>query len=125
MEILRTPSERIAGISDFPFAENYYSLSDDIRMHYVDEGPKEAPSRLLLHGEPSWLEAWNQWRKPFHPLFSDQNPITKGAGLFFQKFVPGAADMPHAIIKEAGHFLQKHQGVKIAEKITYSAKHIN
>jgi haloalkane dehalogenase len=26
----------------------------ELRMHYVDEGPREAPVVLMLHGEPSW-----------------------------------------------------------------------
>src|SRR5262249_26766201 len=27
---------------------------DGLRIHYVDEGPREAPAVLMLHGEPSW-----------------------------------------------------------------------
>ena len=51
--IFRTPEARFQGLADYPFAPNYLQL-DDVRMHYVDEGPAQAPVVLLLHGEPSW-----------------------------------------------------------------------
>ena len=55
---LRTPQERFANLPDYPFAENYATVShpdyDELRMHYVDVGPRSAPVVLMLHGEPSW-----------------------------------------------------------------------
>ena len=53
MELLRTPDERFADRPDFPYVPRYTDV-DGIRMAYVDEGPREAPPVLLLHGEPSW-----------------------------------------------------------------------
>lgn len=32
-------------------------------MHYVDEGPREAPPVFLLHGNPTWV-----WRTPSAPF---------------------------------------------------------
>lgn len=49
---VRTPDERFAGLSDYPFAPHYLELSNGLRLHYVDEG--EGEIILLLHGEPSW-----------------------------------------------------------------------
>jgi haloalkane dehalogenase len=56
MKILRTPDERFAPekLPGYPFAPNYVTVSDSLRMHYVDEGPKQAGPVLMLHGEPSW-----------------------------------------------------------------------
>jgi haloalkane dehalogenase len=48
----RTPEERFADLPDFPFAPNYVSVGDDLRMHYVDEGT--GTPLLCLHGEPTW-----------------------------------------------------------------------
>lgn len=55
---LRTPDGRFGGLPDWPYAPNYI---DDLkgyegmRMHYVDEGPKDAPHTFLcIHGEPTW-----------------------------------------------------------------------
>jgi len=52
MDVLRTPDERFAALPDFPFAPHYVEL--DLRIHYVDEGPRDAAPILLMHGEPSW-----------------------------------------------------------------------
>ncbi len=51
--ILRTPESRFKNLPDYPFKPNYIMV-DNLRMHYVDEGPKDGPIALMLHGEPSW-----------------------------------------------------------------------
>ena len=53
MEIVRTPDERFAHLPGYPFEPHYVEV-DGIRIHYVDEGPRDADPVLLLHGEPSW-----------------------------------------------------------------------
>lgn len=58
MDVLRTPDERFEGLADWPFKPNYLEIRDAdgtaLRLHYVDEGPREADPILLMHGEPSW-----------------------------------------------------------------------
>ena len=51
--ILRTPDKNFSELTDYPFEPNYY-FWNGIRVHYVDEGPKEGPVMLLLHGMPTW-----------------------------------------------------------------------
>ncbi len=53
MKSLRTPESRFENLPDYNFAPNYIDV-DGMRLHYVDEGPKDAEPVLLLHGEPSW-----------------------------------------------------------------------
>lgn len=53
MDVLRTPEERFSSLPDYPF-ELHYATVDSLRIHYVDEGPRNAAPVLLLHGEPSW-----------------------------------------------------------------------
>lgn len=54
MEFLNTPDERFTNLPDYPFSPNYVSVGDSLRLHYIDEGPKNGQPILLLHGEPSW-----------------------------------------------------------------------
>jgi haloalkane dehalogenase len=51
--IYRTPDSRFEGLEDYPFEANYMQVGD-YRVHYLDEGPKDAAPVLLLHGEPTW-----------------------------------------------------------------------
>lgn len=37
----------------FPF-EARFLASDGVRLHYVDEGPRDAAPLLMLHGNPTW-----------------------------------------------------------------------
>lgn len=58
MQVLRTPDDRFEALPDWPFAPYYATIADAdgtvLRLHYVDEGPRDAPVVLLMHGEPSW-----------------------------------------------------------------------
>ena len=52
--VRRTPDERFAGLPGWPFAP-WYVEHAGYRMHYVDEGPRDAAvTALCLHGNPSW-----------------------------------------------------------------------
>ena len=53
-KVYRTADERLAALPDFPFAPHWHALREGLRVHYLDEGPREAPPVLMLHGEPSW-----------------------------------------------------------------------
>jgi pimeloyl-ACP methyl ester carboxylesterase len=54
MNVLRTDDARFVALPGFPYAPHYL-LVDGMRMHYVDEGPRDARVTVLcLHGEPSW-----------------------------------------------------------------------
>lgn len=54
MKILRTPESRFAGLPDYPFAAHWHEVAPGLRLHYVDEGPRDAKPVLMLHGEPTW-----------------------------------------------------------------------
>ncbi|MEQ1865358.1 MAG: haloalkane dehalogenase [Micropepsaceae bacterium] len=58
MKILRTPDARFQGLPDYSFAPHYSTIRDadgtEMRLHYVDEGPRDGAPVLMLHGEPSW-----------------------------------------------------------------------
>ena len=54
IEFLRTPDERFENLPGYSFSPNYLDVGDGLRMHYIDEGPKDGEVVLMLHGEPSW-----------------------------------------------------------------------
>lgn len=59
MQVLRTPDSRFENLAGWPYAVHYADITDAttgqaLRMAYVDEGPRDGATVLLLHGEPSW-----------------------------------------------------------------------
>jgi pimeloyl-ACP methyl ester carboxylesterase len=48
----------------FPF-ESHYLRAGKTSLHYVDEGPSDAPALLFLHGNPTWSYLW---RRPLAEL---------------------------------------------------------
>ena len=54
MKVLRTPDACFTQLTDYPFAPHYHEVEPGLRLHYVDEGPRDGQAVLMLHGEPSW-----------------------------------------------------------------------
>ena len=52
-EVLRTPEARFAHLPDFPYQPHYAEVGV-LRIAYIDEGPRDSPVVLLMHGEPAW-----------------------------------------------------------------------
>jgi len=57
--VVRTEDARFANLPGYPFAPHYVDVAnplggEPLRMHSVDEGPREAPVVLMAHGEPTW-----------------------------------------------------------------------
>ncbi len=84
MEILRTPDDAFTDLPGYDFAPHYVDVAVDaagegldgvaadatLRVHYLDEGPADAPVVLLMHGEPSWSY-----------LYRHMIPVLTAAGL--------------------------------------------
>ena len=51
--IIRTPDERFKNLEDYNFKPNYIEINN-LRIHYLDEGPVDGEVIYLLHGEPAW-----------------------------------------------------------------------
>jgi haloalkane dehalogenase len=58
VKILRTPDARFEGLAGYAFAPHYTEIDSDdgqkLRVHHIEQGPRDAAPVLLLHGEPSW-----------------------------------------------------------------------
>lgn len=64
MQMIRTPDERFSNLPDYPFEPHYAEIPDleggTLRMHYVDEGPRDAKPVVFIHGNPSWSFIWRK-----------------------------------------------------------------
>ena len=73
MDALRTPEARFENLPGYAFTPRYVMVDDyeggQLRMHYIDEGPRGAPTVLMLHGNPTWTY-----------LFRELVPILNRAG---------------------------------------------
>ncbi|MBZ2190123.1 haloalkane dehalogenase [Alcanivorax sp. JB21] len=58
MQALRTPDACFENLPGYDFAPHYLTVDDteggELRLHYLDEGPRDGAVVLMLHGEPSW-----------------------------------------------------------------------
>jgi haloalkane dehalogenase len=54
MKILRTADSHFENLPDYDFQPNYVEIQDGLRLHYVDEGPRDGRVVIMMHGEPSW-----------------------------------------------------------------------
>jgi haloalkane dehalogenase len=52
-QVLRTPEARFANLPDFAYTPHYTEIGG-VRIAHIDEGPRDAPIVLLMHGEPTW-----------------------------------------------------------------------
>jgi haloalkane dehalogenase len=94
---LRTPEDRFEAVPDFPFRPSYVEVGDGLRMAYVEDGPEDGPTVVLLHGEPTWSFVWRT-----------VIPVLVGAGA--RAIVPdligfGRSDKPAAV---ADHSFARH-----------------
>ena len=68
MKVLRIPEAAFADLPDYPFAAHYVEVNTQgtppLRLHYVDEGPRDAAPILLLHGEPTWSYLYRKFIPP-------------------------------------------------------------
>lgn len=59
--VLRTPEARFNSLAEFNYAPHYIGIPYQdqwLRMHYIDEGPRDAPVILALHGQGEWSYAY-------------------------------------------------------------------
>ncbi|MEO9468963.1 haloalkane dehalogenase [Parasphingorhabdus sp.] len=58
MQVLRTPDSRFEKLSDYDFEPHYAEVDGAdgtaMRLHYLDEGPRDGAVILCMHGQPSW-----------------------------------------------------------------------
>jgi haloalkane dehalogenase len=61
--MFRTPDERFDDLPGYSFEPHYFDV-DGLRMHYVDEGPRDASPVVCFHGEPTWVYLYRKLAQP-------------------------------------------------------------
>lgn len=51
------PNSRDGFADEYPFESHWLDL-DGVRMHYIDEGPRDGEPILCVHGNPTWSFIW-------------------------------------------------------------------
>jgi len=71
IEFVRTPEERFKDLPNFPYKPLYIDNLkgfENLRMHYIDEGPKSAKEVFFCpHGQPTWAYLYRK----MIPIFID------------------------------------------------------
>jgi haloalkane dehalogenase len=86
----------------YPYRSHFVSVNG-WRMHYVDEGPRDAPPLLLLHGNPTWGYLW---RDVMPALLAEGYRVVVPDQIGF-----GLSEKPHA---HAAHSLDNHTANLVA-----------
>lgn len=106
-------SPEVVAAYDAPFPDDTYKAGARIFPTLVPitlDDPASVPNLAAR-------EVLSQWSKPFLTLFSDRDPITKGADRWFLEHVPGATGQPHRTLEGGGHFLQEDLGPELARLV--------
>jgi haloalkane dehalogenase len=79
--------------------------------------PRLIPISDRMPGYAENRRAWQvleRFERPFMTAFSDSDPSTRAWEPVFQQRVPGARGRRHAVIAQAGHFVQEEKGAELA-----------
>ena len=72
MKILRTPDACFEGLLDYDFEPHYVEVpsgdGQTLRMHYIDEGPRDGAVIVCMHGQPSWSYLYRHMVRGFAAL---------------------------------------------------------
>jgi len=98
--VFRTPDARFENLLDYPFEPHYVEVDGKggkLRVHYVDEGPRDGNVVVFLHGNPTWSY---EWREIIPPTAAAGNRV-----LAFDMVGFGRSDKPNEM---ADYSVAKH-----------------
>ncbi|SOJ55574.1 Haloalkane dehalogenase 1 [Mycobacterium simulans] len=62
-DVFRTHDSRFERLPGYDFEPHYLEV-DGLRMHYLDEGPREGSPVVCFHGEPTWAYLYRKMVTP-------------------------------------------------------------
>lgn len=94
---------------DAPFPDEASKAGPRVMPSLVPNTPDDPASQA---NRAAW-DALGRWEKPFLTAFGDSDPITGAMAPILHKLVPGARDLDHPLVTNAGHFIQEDAGVEL------------
>ena len=117
-DALRTPEACFADLPDYPWQPNYINdlpSLNGLRLHYLDEGPKDAKvTWLCLHGNPAWSYLYRKMLPVF--LQAGHRVVAPDMPGF------GKSDKPK---KDSAHSFDWHRQVMLEFVETLNLQHIH
>ncbi len=108
--VTELPADVVAAY-DAPFPSARYKAGARAFPMLVPTTPDNPASDA---NRAAW-RVFEKWKKPFLTTFSNRDPVTRGGERPWQEKVPGARQLEHVRIRNAGHFLQEDKGPELAE----------
>jgi len=111
---ISTLADDVVSAYDAPFPSSRYKAGARAFPMLVPTTPNDPATAA---NREAW-QTFRNWEKPFLTCFSNRDPVTRGGERVWQDQVPGAKNVRHAKIRNAGHFLQEDKGPELAELMT-------
>jgi haloalkane dehalogenase len=115
---VRKPSAAVQAVYDAPFPDESFKAGARQFPTLVPVAPDDPAAEANRRA----LASLGRWEKPFLTVFGDGDKIMAGADRALQQHVPGAAGQPHAILANAGHFLQEDAGEELGAIVARFAR---
>ncbi|MEY2804693.1 MAG: hypothetical protein RL657_2029 [Pseudomonadota bacterium] len=117
-DAVRPPESAFVGLPDYPWSPHYLNdlpALDGLRLHHLDEGPRDAPvTWLCLHGNPAWSYLYRRmmpvWLAAGHRVVAPDMP-----GF-------GKSDQPK---KDSAHRFEWHREVLLQLVERLDLNHVN
>lgn len=111
---LRGLSQAELAAYDAPFPDESFKAGPRAMPALVPTSPEDPATPA---NRVAW-QALTTWDKPFLTAFSDSDPITAAMAPILQRSVPGARELTHPVVADAGHFLQEDAGAELGRIVT-------
>ena len=110
---VRPMAEQVRAAYDAPFPEERAKAGARAMPGLVPTRPDDPASAA---NRAAW-QVLSASELPFLLPFSDSDPITGGMAPILQKLAPGARELTHPTIRNAGHFLQEDAGEELGRVV--------